>query len=477
MTKALISRRQLMKVSVATAAYSMLPKGALASDKIDVVIIGAGLAGLYAASNLEAMGLNVQVLEGSDRVGGRIYTLDHVHGAPEAGGQTIGSTYGRTIFTALKHGLELEQLTSPHGTEPVQQLLHINGKRILPKDWPASPANPFNGPTRKFGPDRALFELLGDVPFSSADDWQSEAYSHLDRSIGDLLREKGLSEDAIKLLGVNFGYGENLDQASLLFMLRVKALQLKAISTPGGQKRVVGGNQRLPEAMAASLRKPLLKGKVVNAIAQADDGMVVHCGDGSSYRSRFVVAAIPTPALRSIKITPELPGLQAEAVQSLAYSRVLQLHLKIKRPFWQGKGFMPNVVSNSPIERVFASDPQNSGALTNLTIWVNGEGVAPFASQSRSDAVSSMMDELHKLMPESKGAVEAEDLISWQSSALIGGAYAAWGPGQVSRYAREIARPHGNLFFAGEHTAVWSSGIEGALESGERVANEIISRI
>lgn len=478
MSKTFISRRQLMKASVAAAAYSMLPTVTLANERADVVVVGAGLSGLYAASTLEAAGFNVQVLEGQKRIGGRIYTLDHIPGKPESGGQTIGSTYGRTIFAARRLGVELEKIEYKPGPEPIQQLLNIGGRRINPADWSQSSANPFTGPTRQLLPDWALFELLGDTPFKSGDDWVTEEFFHLDRPVADFLRENGVSRKAIKLLGHNFDYGDNLDRTSLLFFLRVKAVLMKGISTPGGQMRVIGGNQRLPEAMASALQRPVIQGKVVTAIVQNGDEMEVQCEDGTTYKSRYVVAAVPLPAMRNIKVIPGMPKLQAEAAKKVAYGRVVQVHLRIKRPFWQGTGFMPNIYSDSVIERIFATDPQNMGNLTNMTVWINGDGTKRYARKSKSAIESAVMSRFGKLLPEAKGAVEVEDVVGWTpETRFAGGSFATWAPGQVAKYSNVISKPHGSLFFAGEHTGVWSSGIEGALESGERVANEIISRI
>ncbi|MFV8819323.1 flavin monoamine oxidase family protein [Haliea sp. E17] len=474
----MINRRQLISRAGLLAAGSLLPLGLRAADSsLDVVVIGAGLSGLYAAEQLEAAGLKVQVLEARQRIGGRVYTMDDVPGRPEAGGQTVGPTYGRFIFSALKHGVELETLDFGKGSEPVPQIMDIAGQRLMPADWPTSPLNPLPEALKQLPPDQALLQLLGDTPFASADDWAKPSFFHLDRSLGEFLREQGVSDPAVELLGVNNNYGRTLDETSLLFMLRVKALLLKGFSTPGGYKVVVGGNQRLPEAMAAALATPVLQGKVVKSIARDGEGMQVLCEDGTAFRARYVLCTLPLPALAAIEISPGLPQLQAEAAQNVAYGKVTQLHLRVTAPFWKGVGFMPNIWSDGPIERVFATDPEKTGQITNLTIWINGKGAERYEGMAPEALQAAVMAQFYKAMPEAKGAVEVSKVWSWQDSRFSGGSFAVWRPGQIARYASALAEPHGNLFFAGEHTATWASGMEGALESGERAAGEIISRI
>jgi monoamine oxidase len=78
------------------------------------------------------------------------------------------------------------------------------------------------------------------------------------------------------------------------------------------------------------------------------------------------------------------------------------------------------------------------------------------------------------MRPAAKGQLEVLKVLSWQQDPFAGGAYAAWAPGQISRFANLIGRARGRLHFSGEHTADAMRGMEGAMESGERAALEVL---
>ncbi|MDO6475203.1 NAD(P)/FAD-dependent oxidoreductase [Alteromonas sp. 1_MG-2023] len=471
------SRRGFLKGSALVMGSALFPAFARASGKTDVTIIGAGLSGLYAASLLEQSGLTVRVLEGRNRIGGRLYTLDDVPGAPEAGGQTIGPNYGRMIFNASRVGVPLNQVDFGLGNEPVRQVMQVAGQRVLPADWATCSGNPFPDQFKAMTPDQLLPVLLGKPPFSQGNDWLSDSNFNLDIPVSQLLREKGLSAKAIEMLGAANNYGRTLDESSLLFLYRNNYFVMQSMQTPGGVKMAQGGNQRVPEAMAKHLSGEVLTGKVAAKIKERDSGITVRCDDGSEYESQYVLSSVPFSTLRHVEIDAPLHVMQREAINELEYGKVYQAHFEVVSPFWEGKGFLPNVWSDSVIERVFASDPSQSGKITNLTVWINGKGVEAVEKLSEKDAAALIQKSLYEALPEAKGAVKFVRLFNWQDSPMSRGSFATWKPGQVARYANVMATPTSRLHFCGEHTAQWASGMEGALESGERAANEILTKV
>lgn len=473
--------RRTWLATVATAALGAgVTRPTWAGGRPDVLVLGAGLAGLHAAHLLEQAGLRVRVLEAAQRVGGRVHTLDDLPGRPETGGTQIGAAYTRVMNAARRLGLPLQA----SGRSPLLRddgmVMFIQGRRYTRAAWAAAPENPLPEAVRALPPDRALGRLLGASPLRQITDWRDPAHAALDTPLGAELRARGLSDAALRMLEVSNPYGDTLDETSLLNMHYVQSNITEILKTPGPVLNVAGGNQRLPEAMARALRGDVLLGRRATEVGADAQDVAVRCADGSMHRARFAVCALPLPAMRHVRFSPQLPSLHREAVQMLAYGQVTQLHLEVLRPFWDGAdgdGLLPYLWSDGPLERMFPRDELGQGRAETLTVWINGAGCRRWDAMSDADAARSVAQELARIYPASRGAVRLARRVSWQQQPLAGGAWANWAPGQISRYARHLAAPLGGTHFAGEHTGGGLRGMEAAMESGERASAEIVARL
>lgn len=466
-----LNRRHFLYSAAATALSAPLR----AAAKPDVIVLGAGLAGLNAALLLEEFGLSVRVLEASQRIGGRLYTLDDVAGHPEAGGTTIGNAYARIVDTANRLGVKLQPGESSPLLNEQRLLFHVRGRRMLREEWTSAAENALPAPVRALPPDRALGRLVGASPLKSVGDWRDSGNFIHDISVQAELKKRGVSDAAMRLLDANNSYGDTLAQTSLLNLYYVQTNFREIMKFPGPPQGVVGGNQRLPEAMARALRGELLLGREVSSVRTSAGSALVTCADGSRHESRFVVCALPLPALRRVRFQPGLPAAHAEAIDHVPYARVTQLHLEVKRPFWEGEGMAPFVWSDGPLGRIFPNDRQGRGQADSLTVWINGPGAARWDALKEVDLQPELEEELAEIFPSSRGAVRVARRISWHSSAVAGGAWANWLPGQIASFSNVVGRPHGPVHFAGEHTSLTLRGMEGAMESGERAASEVLA--
>jgi monoamine oxidase len=474
----MFSRRDVLKLTgagaVLAASQPLLIRAQAAP--LDVIVIGAGLAGLYAARLLEEFGLRVRVLEASKRIGGRLYTLDDVADKPEAGGNQIGTAYARTVDVATQLGLKLEANARSPLLREDRVVIDVDGVRYNLAEWGKATANPFAEALRNLPPDRVLSRAVGPSPLESAAAFRDPKHAKWDVAALHGLRDKGFSPAALGLMEVSNGLGDTLAETSLLNLFYSQSNIADIIKIKGPTQNIVGGNQRLPETMARALKGDLLLERRVVAIDSAAQGVVVRTHDGVVHRARFAVCALPLPTMRRIAFTPALPKAHAEAVAEAAYGKVTQIHLEVTRPFWGDDGLSPYLWSNGPLERVFPQDSRGDGNPPSLIVWINGAGCDSWDKLDDAAFGARAIAELERVYPASKGALKMAKRISWHKNPLAGGSWINWAPGQITRFAHAIGVPSGRIHFAGEHTGQTLRGIEAAMESGERAATEILTR-
>ncbi len=472
----MIDRRSVMKGSAALVFASFVP-GARAQEMADVIIIGAGLSGLNAALLLEEQGQKVIVLEGRNRAGGRLYTLDNVPGAPEAGGSGIGMGYARLIDRAETLGIKLVPQRVRTEAAGETTLIHIRDTSILAKDWEASPLNPYVGDARKRPPWLMSFSSLNAYnPLPEAAAWRAPDMAKHDVSVSAFLSAKGWTPEQLRLAyATNPSYGNSGDDLSAMMWWHIaKNAELMA-GVGGGAVVIEGGNQRLPEAMAKALKSDVRYGKAVVGIRSDANGVEAVTADGSRYRGKRLVCTLPASALRLVKIDPAPPPMQAKGISTLQYNRVFQAHFVPTRKYWEEDSMPASMWTDTLAGRFMAlrygADAKD---VTSCMAFVNGFAADRLDRMAPDDAVAAVLADLARARPSTKGALRAVKVVSWQRDVFAGGAYACWGPGQIAAFANEIGKDLGRIHFAGEHTAAVARGMEGAMESGERTALDIL---
>ncbi len=480
----MLSRRRFLAASTLAAAATTARTpvaGAAeprADDRIhDVIVIGAGLSGLHAARLLEAEGARVLVLEGRDRVGGRVFTLDDLPGYPEGGGNGIGSGYARILDTAKKLGVPLVPVRQRTESTRDTTAIYLRGRRILSGEWAGSDLNPFPDKLRGTMPwDYQWLALARGNPLKAPDDWLKPQFAPFDVSVFEHLRSQGESEATIDLATrVGILYGTSPYDFSALHMFQ--------ILTWGGAQAKLGtaayavgkGNQRLPEAMARSLATPPLLQRTVVAVAQTSEGAEVRCLDGSRFRARRVIVTLPATALRQVQFDPPLLGRQAEGIATLGYSTAFQVHFLPTRRFWEQDGLPTNMWTDGFAGRFaalhYGEDPKQVTSFVSFVYGAQGEWLDRLP---RERAAAIVLQDIERLRPSTRGALKIARVLSWQQDPYAGGTFSAWRPGQITGLAASIGLVAGRVHFAGEHTARTQRGMEGAMESGERAALEVL---
>jgi len=177
-------RRFLINSSSALAAAYLLPAcSPQARYRTDVVVLGAGFAGLMATRLLRSAGIETLLLEGNDRVGGRVFTLDSLPGRPEGGATELGKSY--TELLGLCEALGIKTLP-PSGRYPAGYALFVNGQLTSDSSWSASESDQFAANERDTPPNRLLrLYLPKDLPFANTADWGSRDWAEQDISLAD----------------------------------------------------------------------------------------------------------------------------------------------------------------------------------------------------------------------------------------------------------------------------------------------------
>lgn len=448
---------------------SSLARGARDAD---VLVLGAGLAGLHAARKLAAAGVSVIVLEASQRVGGRLLTLDDLPGQPEAGGAQVGQAYDRLHAEARTLGIAL---ATPPAVAP-GDVLCVGGKLLRSADWATSPLNPVAGPWRSTPPSRLLMAAAApENPYTDLADWMGAKGAATDKSAEAFLRAKGLNDAALALVERSLN-ANSLATYSMTNLFRTLTIFAKDRTRGSGALEIAGGSQRLPEAMASSLGSAVRVNQRVGAIAADPKGVSVTTTDGNTWRAPFAICSLPFGALRHVRLEAQLSDVQRAAIPTMAYTQIAQVFLHADKPYWEVDGFGPDMWTDSDLERVFLVR-DDKGAPTNLVrLWLDGTGADAIKERNDADIEAWVQARFRALRPASEGRLRLARIVRWTAAnTAAGGAYMHFAPSQIAAWAGRLATPSARLHWAGEHTSTLATGMEGALESGERAVDEVLA--
>lgn len=462
--------RRSVTIGLGAAGLAACVRAPRTQKDADVIVVGAGLSGLFSALWLSDAGYRVIVVEASERIGGRMWTLDDVPGKPEAGGSQVGQSYARIRYAAERTGVRiLDEAPAGRG----DRLLSLGGQPILQSNWATSPANMLPETFKRSAPDAALFAAAAPKnTFDWPGAWRTDSAFSIDQSAEAFLKQSGFDDASRALIDVALN-ANTLDSYSMINLWR--SLQLFSQDRNAGPTGYVeGGAQRLPEAMAASLSDGVKTNFRVQSITEDNNGVAISNG-GDQLRADFCIIALPFPAVAKLAIDPAPQGAQAAAITGLPQTQILQLHLEPEDAFWERDGLPASMWSDGPLERVFATKDRESDNIVGLLSWINGTRAIEVASASDEELERLAQEEIARLRPASEGKVRLRKAVRWlKGQSYAGGAYMHWAPGQAEKWALAMGAPHGRIHFAGEHLSHLHTGMEGAMEAGQNAAASII---
>ncbi len=488
-TQGMHRRDMLKKSGLALAAapfyfgLNSCVSGTKQSLDADVIVIGAGLSGLNAALLLEEAGYSVKIVEATNRFGGRVHTAKEssVPGHPELGANGIGGGYARLLNAAQKYGVEIGPYRPRTEPRKGEILYAVKNQMILPEQWADHAFNPYAEGYRKGSPSSApwsVYSEMNPLPKLDLTAWREAKYEQWDRSTYSLLKEKGFSDEAIELgVSTNSSYGVDAKSISVLMYFQILNFIEQQAASNGKGGAAVGGNQRIPEAMGRAFKQEVLFESPVKHVSSEKDMATVTLENGKKLRSTRIVVTLPESALRRIKMSPTPSAIKKKAISELPYTPCTQIHYIPTRNYWEDDGMPPSMWTDTLAGRFMAlkNDPENPDRVTSCVAYLNSNVAVEMDKIGQEMAVAKVTKTLEEMRPSLKGALKFVHYWTWISNPYAGGAYAYWKPGQITELAAEIAKPNGRIHFAGEHTALLARGMEGAMESGERAALEIMN--
>ena len=451
-------------MTAASSSDSAKLPGALSG--VSVLVAGAGLAGLTAAYDLTAMGAAVTVIEARERVGGRVWTIrdgfaDRQHA--EAGGDMIddaqdeirqlASQLGLTLSRILRDGFGYMRSAGPNQPPRIVTRNAARGWGHLAKQVGTL--------ARRY----RLAERRWDSPITADIARQSVA-----QWLDDERADPDLRATATGLRGFFLADPEEL---SLLALVDQFAESEQPGS--GAMYRITGGNDRLPETLAARLGNRVQLGTELVAVSVR--GKSVHAtlkrGRSSApMTSDYLVFALPASVLRRVPITPALAAHQHAAIATLKYGRATKTLLQYTKRFWRARGRPRAFGSPLPYGAIWEGNEEQAGQKGILTLLAGGSASDQTQAMVSSEGMARFANGLSWLGGQAELCAARQ--IVWESDPLARGGYAYFDPAFDPMLRQWLARPAGRLFFAGEHTSVrWQGYMNGAVESGQRAAAEI----
>lgn len=498
-----ITRREILKWSAAAGAMAAAGAGhvrpARAAEAPDVIVIGAGAAGLYSALLLKDAGYKVVVLEATNRTGGRCYTADFLEKPVELGASQMGADYARVLDVAGRFGLK----TVPGANINAPFCFAYQGQLIAREKWASSPLNKTVGAERDVLPPALLqYYMERFSPLKELDDWLKPEAAAWDISTYEFLRKSGASDAAIEICNSGL-IDPDVYGRSALRQLQEGARMKRFMEALGKTRpdldfrkmnsferaavtsnRIVGGTQRVTDAMAKHLGDAVRLNMPVGIIDMRGTNVEVTCAQGERFTAKHVISAIPFTALRRISILPGLPPVQDEAVRSMPYGRQSQVFLRIKgEPYWQKDGLDASIWTDGPVSLVrqqiggdVASGESELADRWLVAVLTFGHKATQLDRLPPPERTQFVLDYLGRIRPSMKGGLEPHHVHSWEQQQYAWGCSHDYLPGKAAPWASEMIKPYKVLHLAGEHTRRLEVGLESAMEGGERAALEIVEK-
>ena len=422
------------------------------SNQSDVIVIGAGFAGLVAARELRHKNKSVTVLEARDRLGGRVWTDDRLGFSLEMGGTWVHWSQPHLWAEMTRYDVDIVQ--SP---EPVS-IAWLDGDDLAwfePDDfWRL-----LDDGQQRFQADvRDIYPRPFDPLFNS------EGVSSLDdRSVTDRLQQLGLSSSdyALNYTLWSLHFHAPCEEGALTQALRWAALggwDWQSLLDACITYKLVGGMSGLIGRIAADSAADIHLSTPVTAVEQTADGVRVRVESGNEFTAGVVIVTVPVNVLADVTFNPPLGSKKRALAQEGQATRGFKVWIRIRGKLDPILALAAPPHAINVIQAEYWSD--------DATVVV-GFGID--AEKLDISDVDAVQAEIRKWLPDAE--VEACSGHDWQTDPYSKGTWGMFRPGQLSKYVEDARQPEGRVVLAGSGLGNgWANFVDGAIESGIHAA-------
>ncbi|MGG4439297.1 flavin monoamine oxidase family protein [Brevibacillus fortis] len=460
-----------------------------AHSPLNIIIVGAGMAGLVSASLLKAAGHNVTILEAADLIGGRVFTLrsPFTHGHYlEAGAMRIPHTHDLTLAYVTKFGLPLQ----PFINNTTNDIISVNGIKtrrwIYQRDpdilrFPVAPHE--KGRTFNELAGEAIKPVIDFIKLNPATNWPIVVQKYDRFSMDQFMRFNpvgpSLSVPAIDMIKVMTGF-EGFPELAFPEILRDFIL----FDPSTRFYEIAGGFDQLPQAFLPQLHENIYFQHKMTRIVQTGNqitisGVCTHTDELFQMTGDIAIVTIPFTVLQFVQVEPyDLFSYQKwKAIRQLHYVSSSKIGVQFSQRFWEAQGIKSGqTVTDSPIRLSYFPShgfDQPGGVVLVSYTWEDDD--LPWLSMSKEEQIMQAV----KLLADIHGEQVYSTFVTgithnWALQPYAAGAFALFKPLQETEFSPYIGASEGRIYFAGEHTSNEYHGwIQGAIESAVRVAVEV----
>ena len=476
-----LTRRSFIKKSSATASlltvfpYSTLTSTFNITDDNRILVIGAGLAGLSCAYELDRAGYNVMLLEAKSHPGGRVRTYrdnfaDNLYA--EMGAEYVDSSDKHVKKYCEQFGLSILPAKQYDG-------IYVRNRHIYMKDVKSGMARlPFDGTIKGklFGQEVKYIQKWIDL--AKKEGTANEKIQALDKiSVEQLLKQGGAPKDIIQL----YTYLNATESTTTPSKMSALSMVLSHIKTSGFSEntvegRILGGNDQLPKGFAKRLGSKIKYNHAVKSVIATSDGIEVHLSgheNNNTIKAAKIIFATPTTILKNIKVYPGFSKEKSQTIQNQSYGHVMKIAMQFQQRFWENSDSIgQRIFTDTPLRRVYHFSIDQPGPRGILLSFTSGSDAQKLGGLSEKNRMKISKESCKNIWNNSNDFWENGISKYWNEDKWIKASYSLKGVGQ-NNYRKILAKAENPFYFAGEHTAINYASMNGAIESGIRASDEI----